>query len=212
MLRAQLICVWEELSEDLGLNERDSLLLWSEIENKYTGRNRYYHNLKHLGAMMDEVLRFKASIEQLSVLKLSIFYHDIIYNPLRKDNELRSAERMKSRLSKLGVATDTINRSFDQILLTKGHQLKESSTSDDEYFLDFDLTVLGEDWLVYAEYAKQIRKEYWIFPAKTYKEGRKKALASFLNRESIYFTPAFRETKEEQAQANLQREIDELLT
>ena len=212
MLRAQLICVWEELSEDLGLNERDSLLLWSEIENKYTGRNRHYHNLKHLGAMMDEALRFKDSIEQLSVLKLSIFYHDIIYNPLRKDNELRSAERMKSRLSKLGVATDTINRSFDQILLTKGHQLKESSTSDDGYFLDFDLTVLGEDWLVYAEYAKQIRKEFWIFPTKTYKEGRKKALASFLNRESIYFTPAFRETKEEQAQANLQREIHEFLT
>ena len=212
MLRAQLFCVWEELSEDLGLNERDSLLLWSEIENKHTGRNRYYHNLKHLGTMMDEALRFKDSIEQLSVLKLSIFYHDIIYNPLRKDNELRSAERMKSRLGKLGVATETIDRSFDQILLTKGHQLKESSTSDDEYFLDFDLTVLGEDWLVYAEYAKQIRKEYWIFPAKTYKEGRKKALASFLNRESIYLTPAFRKTREEQARANLQREIDEFLT
>ena len=211
MLQAQLFCVWEELSEDLGLNERDSLFLWSEIENKYTGRNRHYHNLKHLGAMMDEALRFKDRIEHLSVLKLSIFYHDIIYNPLRKDNELRSAERMKSRLSKLGVATDTISRSFDQILLTQGHQLKESSTSDDEYFLDFDLTVLGEDWLVYAEYAKQIRKEYWIFPAKTYKEGRKKALASFLNRESIYITPAFRETKEEQARTNLQREVDELL-
>jgi predicted metal-dependent HD superfamily phosphohydrolase len=119
---------------------------------------------------------------------------------------------MKSRLSKLGVATETLRRSFDQILLTKGHQLKESSTSDDEFFLDFDLTVLGEDWLVYAEYAKQIRKEYWIFPAKTYKEGRKKALASFLNREFIYLSTAFRETKEEQARANLQREIEVLLT
>lgn len=211
MLQAQLFCIWEELSEDLGLNERDSLLLWSEIENKYNGRNRHYHNLKHLGAMMDEALRFKDRIEHPSVLKLSIFYHDLIYNPLRKDNELRSAERMKSRLTKLGVATDTTSRSFDQILLTNGHQLNQSSTSDDQYFLDFDLTVLGEDWLIYEEYVKQIRKEYWIFPATTYKEGRKKALASFLNREFIYLTKAFRETKEGQARANLQREIDELL-
>jgi len=55
-------------------------------------------------------------------------------------------------------------------------------------------------------YAKNIRKEYHIYPDLMYNPGRIKVLQHFLQKSNIYFTQAF-QAKEAAARQNLQQEI-----
>ncbi|MFN7116358.1 MAG: hypothetical protein ACK4TA_06125 [Saprospiraceae bacterium] len=154
---------------------------------------------------------YKTHLQQKDIVDLAIFYHDVIYNPLRKDNEVRSAKRAVQELTQLKVAQEKIDLVEFYILATKTHDLQGfSNESDLAYFLDFDLSVLGADRDTYLQYAKSIRKEYHIYPDLIYNPGRIKVLQHFLEKPTIYYTKAFREHREMQARINLQWEYQQL--
>lgn len=138
--------VWKQLlhecSADVDLEETH----WKELEAKYDQKNRHYHNLDHLRALFKEFEKYKDLIHNKEAVAFSIFYHDIIYNPLRKDNELRSAKFLSKRLSALGINEKIMSQSYIQILATAKHQLPEAFSEDDKLFLDFDLEILSRDW------------------------------------------------------------------
>jgi predicted metal-dependent HD superfamily phosphohydrolase len=138
----------------------------------------------------------------------SIFYHDIVYSPRRRDNEGKSADIASDRLAKLGVPTDKILKCRQQILATKDH--RGQAKNDTDHLVDFDLAILGDTPEKYWEYAKKIRKEYWVYPNFLYKKGRKKVLRHFLGMETIFKTPEFYENLEQRARENLKSELQEL--
>ncbi len=183
--------------------------LWMEIDRNYSAKSRHYHTLGHLENLLRQANIYQSAIEDYQVLQFSIWYHDIIYKATRKDNEYQSAEKAKLRLTQLGLSSPRIDRCVTQILLTQTHQV-EQAPSDDQYLIDFDLSILGGDWESYEEYAQQVRKEFKIYPNFLYRKGRKKALKTFLEKERIYSTPVYYEKLETKARANLQREIDNL--
>jgi len=184
---------------------------WTEITENYSQKNRAYHNLTHLQNMFQELEQYKSEIEDLDVLKFAIWYHDLIYNALKKDNEERSADFAKNILSQTTFAADRIERCYQQILSTKTHQPKDSTTVDDQLMIDFDLEILSRDWETYKIYCQQIRKEYWMYPGPLFRKGRKKAMQHFLERPTIYQSSFYQQAKEAQARANIEREIAELL-
>lgn len=179
---------------------------WQEIEDNYTSKKRFYHNLSHLKNMLVEKEAVKDKIENHDVFVVSIFYHDIIYNSLKGDNELKSAELMKERM--IQTKYTDIEKSFNQILATQKHL--ESSDNDTNYLLDIDLSVLGKSPEDYSIYMENVRKEYHSVPYFLYKKGRKKVLNSFLEREKIYFTDFFSNKYEKQANENLKYELSTL--
>ena len=78
----------------VGRYSKDKFLadrLWVEIEHCYTQKKRYYHNLSHLDAIIGELKEYKNQILDWDTMLFSIFYHDIVYNVLRTDNEEKSA-------------------------------------------------------------------------------------------------------------------------
>ena len=154
------------------------------------------------------MLTFKL-IENWDTLLFSLFYHDIIYNPLRQDNEEKSAALAVQRLNALSYAAHKTAHCHAQILATKGHQV--SQDADTNFFTDADLSILGADWSTYTAYYKNVRKEYAIYPDFLYSKGRAKVLQQFLQMECIYKTAYFYERFEEQARSNIQKELD-LLT
>lgn len=164
--------------------------LWKEIEKKYNSKNRYYHNLFHLENMICELKNINDFINDFDTLLFSVFYHDIIYKPTAKDNEEKSAEIAKSRLEKLSVLPEDIEKVSDQILATKSHNT--STNTDTNFLIDADLSILGKTWGEYEKYIGQIRKEYSIYPDFLYKPGRKKVLQHFLGFDEIYKTDLFR--------------------
>ena len=197
---------WENLLSQYSTDTNLINTRWEELNKLYTQRSRFYHNLTHLNAMFGELENFKSEIDDLEIVQFAIWYHDIIYSALKKDNEKRSADKAREVLQQLGVSQERVDKCYRLIMLTKTHQIEAAATMDEKYLVDFDLEVLSRDWEDYQIYAKQIRKEYWMFPTLVYKKGRREALKHFLEREYIYQTDFYR-TKELQARENILREI-----
>ncbi|MBA5794042.1 hypothetical protein H1R17_11850 [Flavobacterium sp. xlx-214] len=190
-------------------NDADLIIqYWKEIEQSYSQKNRYYHNLIHLENMVMELSKVSKDLNDIDSLLFSVFYHDLIYKSTSKDNEEKSAEIAKIRLQKININSEQINKIYNQILATKSHKI--SNDSDTNYLLDADLSILGKKWNAYETYTKQIRKEYSIYPDYMYHPGRKKILEHFLTFDRIYKTDYFVEIYEKQARENISREIESL--
>ncbi len=141
-------------------------------------------------------------------MEFAIFYHDIVYDVLKDDNEEKSAELAKNQLSILGVKKETIEKVYKLIIETKTHQ---SSSIQNELFLDADIAILGCNKKNYKNYTSQIRKEYAVYSDASYNKGRKKILNSFLEKDTIYKSDHFHNKYEKQAKENMFIEYNSLI-
>lgn len=202
---------WTKLIGQFTTNEQLISDSWKQIEQHYTEKNRAYHNLTHINNMLEEAAKFDEKITDKEVVLLAIWFHDIIYDSMSKTNEKNSAELAKKILSQTNLSPERIQKCYDLILLTVKHQPHETAHLDDKLLVDFDLEILSRDWEAYKIYSEQVRKEYWMYPAPLFKNGRKKAMGKFLERPTIYQTPFYQEAKEAKARNNIKREMEELL-
>lgn len=182
--------------------------LWAEIEAAHSAAKRHYHTLGHLENLLNQLEPLKDEIQNLDVVLFTLYYHDIVYNPLKDNNEEKSAELAEARLRSLGLPAALVQRCKQQILATKKHLA--DADQDTNYFTDADLSILGQDWPAYSAYAEGVRKEYSIYPDLVYKPGRKKVLQHFLQMDRIFKTDHFYDKLESAAKRNLQQELEGL--
>ncbi len=179
------------------------------LKQKYSEESRFYHNLSHVKTLLTLFESLKDKIQDHHVIRFSIWFHDIIYDTKRNDNEAESARLASEMLNKLHVHTNTMEIVRDLILATKDH-IGRNLTSDAKLFLDMDLAILGASQEVYNEYSRAIRKEYAWVSEPMYRSGRRKVLKSFVERERIYFTDEMKIRYEEPARKNIDTEIKAL--
>lgn len=203
-LKQTFIETTSQYSSDSALIES----LWSEIESRYSEVHRHYHNNSHLEALHSLLLEIKNSAADWDCILFTMFYHDVVYDVSKNDNEEQSAELAEKRLRSVSFPEERISRCKTQILATKGHS--QSSDNDTNLFTDADLSVLGREWKIYEEYYKNIRMEYSIYSDSQYKEGRAKVLRYFLDLDKIYKTEFFHQRFESAARENLTRELKTL--
>lgn len=180
--------------------------LWTEIAESYSNKKRHYHNLQHLKHLLIQLAEVKREIQSWETILFTLYYHDIVYDPLKSNNEAKSAELAEKRMKQISAPTDTIEICKKQILATQSHII--SADSDTNYFTDADLSILGQSWEIYTTYYKNVRKEYSIYPSLVYNPGRKKVLNHFLKIDRIFKTDIFYRKFEAQAKENLQKEIE----
>jgi predicted metal-dependent HD superfamily phosphohydrolase len=186
---------------------KDSIaLLWHDIENHYTRKDRYYHTLKHLQSITEELLPFKEDFSDWTAIVLSVVYHDIIYKATNSDNEGLSASFASKALSGFPIPESTLAQCKRIIEATKSHEV--SALMDINLFLDADLSVLGKSWDTYKEYSIGVREEYAIYPDFMYNPGRTKVLRHFLAMPQIYKTTPFRIKYEAIAKENIKMELE----
>ncbi|WP_047790533.1 HD domain-containing protein [Tenacibaculum mesophilum] len=202
MLKNTFLNLLATYSNDNSFN----ILLWQEIEEHYTSKKRHYHTLEHLENLLFQLTPIRTKISSWNTILFTLFYHDVIYNSLKNNNEEKSAELAAKRMNQLSIPNKVIENCFSQILATKSH--KTSENSDTNYFTDADLSILGQSWEVYTQYYKNVRKEYAVYPNIIYNSGRKKALLHFLTMENIFKTEYFYQKFEETARKNIQKEIE----
>ncbi len=178
---------------------------WKEIETAHTQTKRYYHNLDHLTNLLVQLTAASRLINNWDGVLFALYYHDIVYNPVKKDNEEKSAVLAVKRLKALTVQKEFINECEQMILATKTHQ--PGNNIDAAFFTDADLSILGADLKTYQQYCKQVRKEYSIFPDVLYKPGRRKVLQHFIDMQPIYKTDHFFALFETTAKQNLSQEL-----
>jgi predicted metal-dependent HD superfamily phosphohydrolase len=203
--------VWDQLA---GKYSNDKILIdrfFRELERKYTSSRRHYHGLHHIQALLQFCETYAGQLQDRDVVTFSVFYHDIIYNVLRKDNEPRSARLAVKRLLALGVPANKAEQVKIFIEATQTHTVSSdvTYTTDLQLFLDFDMSILGSDWDDYEAYTRQVRREYRIYPDKLYYPGRRQFLQHCLQAEFIFQTQVFRERYEARARENMARELAE---
>lgn len=201
---------WLSLWDRLGGNppEQD----FSLVTAAYAGPKRHYHSLQHLEEclehldMSEEDGRYSAS--NVAAVEAAIWYHDVVYEPLRGDNEARSADWGVKSLTGGGVEASVISMVGELILVTK-HDVYPVS-GDFSLIVDIDLAILGAGIARFGDYERQIRAEYSGVPGILYRRKRAEVLERFLQRSPLYGTPYFQEHFEARAVKNLKRAIKAL--
>ncbi|WP_340077026.1 hypothetical protein [Leptobacterium sp. I13] len=207
MEHSVLISKWTALATKYTDDTAYVSFLWSELERNYSSKKRHYHNLEHILEMLRLAAQFETALVDYDVLCFAIWYHDLVYNILRNDNESRSAKRASGRLNNLQLATNRIENCAMLIRSTKNHEIILKENQDNAFLLDFDLYRLGTDSETYQKHCANIRKEYMRYPDFIYFPKRKKILKQFLKRDFIYHTDYFREHYEENARNNIKKEL-----
>lgn len=202
MLRSTFFALLRHYTNDVHL----AADLWQEIEVHYSSGARYYHNLNHLSTLLQQLQAVRNELADWNMVLFTLFYHDIVYDVMKTENEEQSALLAAVRMQQLGIDPVSIERCKIQILATKHHL--NHTDSDTNYFTDADLSVLGQDWDAYNAYAENVRKEYAIYPDELYLPGRKKVLTHFLDMSRIYKTDYFFDRLEQCAKQNLRKELE----
>ncbi|MBI1764747.1 MAG: hypothetical protein HYR56_25275 [Acidobacteria bacterium] len=181
---------------------------WTTLRDAYSEPARHYHNLGHIQALLAWATEYRAQSQDYDAVRWAIWFHDVVYDTRRGDNEERSAALAVQVLSDLNRATPLLKAVEAMILATKTHQLGELN-GDAAWFLDFDLAILGSAPEVYQAYSQAIRREYQWVPGWLFRRKRRQLLASFLQRERLFFTAELRGRLERQARRNLQEELQQ---
>jgi len=204
-----LIGRWLHLASEVGIRGESAGEVWRGLAAEYRADGRFYHNLNHIQHMLDIADQLKDVAEDFTAVQLAIWFHDVVYDPQRSDNEAQSAVYAERVLQPLGVSDETLSKVSDLILVTKTHE-GAAANPDVSVMLDADLAILGSADAEYDSYAQAIRLEYGFVPEKEYCIGRTAVLQRFLTRSPFYFTAWMREQFETAVIPNLTREIKQL--
>ncbi|MFK4132236.1 N-methyl-D-aspartate receptor NMDAR2C subunit [Pseudomonas luteola] len=173
----------------------------------YGDPRRHYHNLSHIESSLDLFEEYKHLASTPIALEFSILMHDVIYDAIRKDNELQSAVMATAMLNDLSLGM--IAGSVYTLIMSTRHQAKPTDI-DSQILCDIDLSILGADTNTYDAYTKAIRKEYAWVEEDAYRLGRANVLESFLEMRPIFQIKQLQDRYETQALTNIQREIQVL--
>ena len=198
---------FKELFRKLGAHG-DSGDIFYAIATKYSEPQRHYHNIDHISECLQLLDQHRDCATNLILIETAIWFHDIIYDTHRSDNEEKSAEYTAETLRMLGVDVESIEKIRSLVIATKHNQAPENK--DTALLLDIDLAILGKPEQEFNKYEKQIREEYKWVPLKDYVNGRTKILERFLSRNQIFYTKCFKEKFEAQARKNLKESIKRL--
>ncbi len=196
---------WLDLMSRFGLERNESEL--DGILTMHSESHRAYHNMDHVRDCLSKL----DSLVELNVkddIEMAFWYHDIIYNPYGKNNELKSAIRAKEFLLNQRVEQQRVDNICNLIIATMHTQVPENV--EQEFIMDIDISILGSTAIEYESYTKSIRKEYKFVPWFLYRKSRLRIMESFLKRENLYFSEYYRSKYESNARRNIAREIDQL--
>ncbi len=195
-----ITATWDSLNIQHDCAEK-----WSRtITCKYNECHRFYHTLTHLMSMFALLDDYKDNCTNTSAISLAILFHDIIYDPTSKENEIESVKVFKDFCNDVQLNGVLENNVTDMILSTIDHN---PLTLDPDLllFLDLDLSILAST--DYTTYSTNIRKEYSHVDESIYKSKRIQVLQHFIKREKLFFVLGGLEMN---ARLNIKQEIDNL--
>lgn len=234
--------IWKiVVREELKVGEEVSQVWFWRLVNLYSEQQRQYHTNKHLVQGLLRILevlgdRESANYEKKSLvmLVLTLFFHDAIYFPMRKDNEevilsifhilfpkiwlifltfyQNSILLFLEFSGEVNLETSLSDQISNTIILTKKHLDAglEDTEGLEQIFLDIDMSILGASQEDYKVYIDEIRREYSQMKDIQFQKGRLQFLKSLKNKK-IYRSSRFMEMNE-QAKNNIQWEIIKIET
>ncbi len=197
---------WQALAANIGLDRAKSQQFGDYLLAQYSGSGRHYHGVGHIVSMLDGFDALKATFEHPLAAELAIFFHDVIYDPSRRDNEEQSAKKMQDLLGGL-VDRTLLETAGGSIEATRQHTLTPSH--DTNLLLDLDMAILGQPWPVYERYAQGVMQEYLpVYGEMAYRHGRRTLfLEPTIAHGTVFLTDDFKPLNP-QAIQNMRREAE----
>lgn len=172
------------------------------LSKRYCEPHRYYHTLEHIAYLLMKGRGQDLSDEQT----LAIWFHDAIYDPQSRTNEIDSADLAVEMLSACGYPEDGIDLVRQIVLDSEQH---EPTVPESAKVIDLDLCPLAAEPKIYDHNHGNIRRENaWLSDAE-FQTNLQIFLEGFLARDRIFWTP-WGESLEAPARENLQRTLDAL--
>lgn len=150
--------------------------------SRWEEKHRFWHSLNHFFGL--KKLLGKAW-DRDDIFLLALF-HDIIYNPTRKDNELMSKELFLEELPELFKSENKkmVDAIAEAIMETR--HIEPPQTELGKIFCPADLNILTHGSLAeLVDYEIKICKEYQVFPYELYKEHRVNFLSNWTLNPSV---------------------------
>ena len=175
-----------------------------QLAAAYTTPSRHYHNLTHIEDCLDVLTRVDNLLPlDREILSEAIWWHDVVYDATRADNEELSAH-----LAEQHVREDIRQEVGRLIRLTKTHDVQPGDRLG-AILISIDLSILGAEPARYDAYMA-IRQEFIHVPEADYRAGRANVLGQFAARPVIFPAAAFAARYDRQARENLARELASL--
>lgn len=194
------------LWQGLGAGEGPVNEVFVDLTARYDEDGRYYHNFNHIDRVLTVADQLSHYALDFTAVQLALWFHDVVYDPRAVDNEEESAAYAAVALQRLQLPPDIIDKVLRLILATKTHVAADGD-ADVQVVLDADLAALGAEWPQYVQDGYNIRQEYAYVPEPAYRQGRRRILAGFLQRERIYQTELLFVALEARARENIAREM-----
>jgi len=182
--------------------------LFRELIGRYSEPHRHYHTLQHLRECLGQFHAARHEAQCAAEIGIALWFHDIVYDVHRHDNELRSADWAHQAVLDAGRPVAQAGRIHALIMETRHQSTPEGG--DAQLLVDSDLAILGADERRFDESDAQIRAEYAHVADAAFRLGRCEVLGSFLARPRIYSTRRFHDAYEAQARSNLRRSLARL--
>ncbi|MDJ0534939.1 MAG: hypothetical protein QNJ70_21075 [Xenococcaceae cyanobacterium MO_207.B15] len=198
---------WHNLLQEFQAYSQLEEAIFADLVKAYSHPARHYHNLEHIKQILNLIETVREISDRFAILQFSAWFHDYVYHPQAKNNEVKSAVYAEKNLKNLKISPDIIQLVKQIILSTQKHE-PLTDNIDNLIFLDTDLSILGTSLDKYFKYVQAIRQEYIWLSDGDYQQGRKQVLTNFLARERIYYTDYFYQQLEVQARTNLKAEIE----
>jgi len=174
---------------------------WEFLASRYSEPHRAYHTLRHIEHCLDEFEAVRQEARDPVAVEMALWYHDAIYDTRRRDNEELSAVLAEQTAAAAGLSP-AFGRRVGDLIRVSTHK-KSAADPDGRLFADVDLAILGQEPEAFTEYERQVRQEYAWVPEPEFRAARAKILEVFLDRFSVFATPAFVDKYEKQARLNL---------
>ena len=194
---------WFALHQHYHFSEPQKV--FNKLIAAYSEKQRAYHTVQHLYECLVLLESIRSDLNDANAVELALWFHDAVYDPQAKDNELKSAELFEQYLAQ-DLSIDIVLKIKQWILATQKHE--STNELDLQFLLDIDLAILAASPERFAEYEQQIQQEYaWVDPD-IYLIKRKQVLAHFYQAEPLYQTEYFQQILEQRAKSNLKNIIE----
>lgn len=199
---------WFDLCSRICGSEKICNDSWNELVSAYSSPNRHYHTLEgHIakGLLSLEELRLHKVPHNFNALQFAWFFHDSIFDPNSKDNEIRSADFAERIARKMGLTQEFIDVVRDLIIVT--HRSIISQDLDESLIVDIDIENFGWNFDDFKNQTNLIRKEIPDVSDEEFSKSTNHLFDKTLKKGSIFLTPFFKNKYESSAKKNLSKAL-----
>lgn len=186
----------------------DAIELFERLRGAYSERHRHHQTLQYLAECLARLVQWREAAEHPHEVALAVWFKDAVYDPLRHDNEGRSARLAFDSLTAAGVDTEVARRVRDLVVATRHDS--PPATNDGKLVVDIDLSYLAAGSERHAQAECNLRREMGHVTDFIYRRRRIEALKALAARLRIYQSDIVRASLEARARANIAATIARL--